>query len=172
MEEATIMLNVLTESVDPYCHSNAEQCCPVSLPEVYAALMADEVEAFPSRCGPHQRHAWHAFLVQLGVDGDAPGRSLSELTMAAASENGAELIRETSRRNILTMSRGSWWLTTSPNRPSCSRRHRRGTDWQISRIVVATPDELDMLVTSKNHDLKANDCTRRGVRDDWIFALV
>ena len=37
-----------------------------SLPEVYAALMADEVEAFPA-LRPHQRHAWHAFLVQLGA---------------------------------------------------------------------------------------------------------
>ena len=37
-----------------------------SLPQVYAALMADEVEAFPA-LRPHQRHAWHAFLVQLGA---------------------------------------------------------------------------------------------------------
>ena len=37
-----------------------------SLPEVYAALMADQVEAFPA-LRPHQRHAWHAFLVQLGA---------------------------------------------------------------------------------------------------------
>ena len=37
-----------------------------SLPEVYAALMADDAEAFPA-LRPHQRHAWHAFLVQLGA---------------------------------------------------------------------------------------------------------
>ena len=28
--------------------------------------MEDQVEAFPA-LRPHQRHAWHAFLVQLGV---------------------------------------------------------------------------------------------------------
>lgn len=37
-----------------------------SLPEVYAALMRDDVVAFPA-LRPHQRHAWHAFLVQLGA---------------------------------------------------------------------------------------------------------
>ena len=34
-----------------------------SLPEIYAALMLDD-DAF-SALRPHQRHAWHAFLVQL-----------------------------------------------------------------------------------------------------------
>ncbi len=37
-----------------------------SLPEVFAALMTNEVKTFPA-LRPHQRHAWHAFLVQLGV---------------------------------------------------------------------------------------------------------
>ena len=37
-----------------------------SLPEVYAALMADDIDAFPA-LRSHRRHAWHAFLVQLGV---------------------------------------------------------------------------------------------------------
>ena len=38
----------------------------LSLPEVYEALAADGVAAF-SALRPHQRHAWHAFLAQLGV---------------------------------------------------------------------------------------------------------
>ena len=37
--------------------------------------------------------------------------------------------------------------------------------------MVATPDELDMLVTSKNHDLKAAAASHASA-DDWIFALV
>ena len=36
---------------------------------------------------------------------------------------------------------------------------------------VTTPDELDMLVTSKNHDLKSAVAQRASV-DDWIFALI
>ena len=38
----------------------------LSLPEVYEELAADRVQAFPA-LRPHQRHAWHAFLAQLGV---------------------------------------------------------------------------------------------------------
>ena len=38
----------------------------LSLPEVYEVLAADQVEAFIG-LRPHQRHAWHAFLVQLAV---------------------------------------------------------------------------------------------------------
>ena len=37
-----------------------------SLPAVVAALIRDEVDAFPA-LRPHQRHAWHAFLAQLGA---------------------------------------------------------------------------------------------------------
>ena len=39
---------------------------PMSLPEVYSGLMRNEVESFPV-LRPHQRHPWHAFLVQLGA---------------------------------------------------------------------------------------------------------
>ena len=39
-----------------------------ALPQVYAALMADEVDAFPA-LRPYRRHAWHAFLVRLGAIG-------------------------------------------------------------------------------------------------------
>ena len=39
------------------------------------------------------------------------------------------------------------------------------------KSAVATPDELDMLVTSKNHDLKASVASSASI-DDWIFALV
>ena len=38
----------------------------MSLPELYAEMIGDRVTAFPA-LRPHQRHAWHAFLCQLGV---------------------------------------------------------------------------------------------------------
>src|SRR3954453_918810 len=37
-----------------------------TLPGVFAALMRDDIAAFPG-LRPHQRHAWHAFLVQVGA---------------------------------------------------------------------------------------------------------
>ena len=36
------------------------------LPETFTLLMNDEVLAFPA-LRPHQRHSWHAFLVQLAA---------------------------------------------------------------------------------------------------------
>ena len=37
--------------------------------------------------------------------------------------------------------------------------------------MAATPDELDILVTSKNHDLKSS-VASRAAPGDWLFALV
>ena len=37
-----------------------------SLPAVLAALVRDEIDDFPA-LRPHQRHVWHAFLVQLAA---------------------------------------------------------------------------------------------------------
>ena len=59
------MHNMLTDPLIRFDLSDSS-CAEGSLPEAYAALMADEVDAFPS-LRPHQRHAWHAFLVQLGA---------------------------------------------------------------------------------------------------------
>ena len=36
---------------------------------------------------------------------------------------------------------------------------------------VPTPDALDLLITSKNHDLKQA-VARQGQPEDWLFALV
>ena len=49
----------------------------MSLPDVYGVMSADDIEAFPA-LRPHQRHAWHAFLAQLGV-----------VALHRASQNGA-----------------------------------------------------------------------------------
>ena len=59
------MYNILTDPLIRFDPSDRSRVI-ASLPEVYAALMADEVDAFPG-LRPHQRHAWHAFLVQLGT---------------------------------------------------------------------------------------------------------
>ena len=59
------MLNILNEPVIR-ADASGDSRVEASLPEVYAMLMADEVDAFPA-LRPHQRHAWHAFLVQLGA---------------------------------------------------------------------------------------------------------
>ena len=59
------MFNVLDEPLIRF-DTAAGSRAVASLPETYAALMTDGVMAFPA-LRPHHRHAWHAFLVQLGA---------------------------------------------------------------------------------------------------------
>ena len=59
------MFNLLSE---PLIRIDAGSAYPevASLIHIYSALMRNEVESFPA-LRPHQRHPWHAFLVQLGA---------------------------------------------------------------------------------------------------------
>ena len=158
------MINILTEPLIDITMPHGLRSA--SLTEVYAALMADEVEAFPA-LRPHQRHAWHAFLVQLGAMAmhragvteppeDAPGwlRLIRGLTPDWLDDEPWQLVLEDITKPAFMQ-------------PSASSPDRE----QEYKGVVATPDELDMLVTSKNHDLKAAIASEAGA-DDWIFALV
>ncbi len=159
------MHNLMTDPLIRYRHSDGT-LCEASLPEVYAALMADDVEAFPA-LRPHQRHAWHAFLVQLG----AMAMHRDELADPPVSAD--------EWRRIIRALTTDWpddepWRLvvddiTSPAfmQPPASSAERR----QDFKNIVSTPDALDMLVTSKNHDLKA-EVAGQASMDDWVFALV
>ena len=138
----------------------------VSMPELYAVLMADEAEAFPA-LRPHQRHAWHASLVQLGV------MAMHRAGVGEPPEDAAGwagLIR-----GLTPEWPGDepWQLVvddiTKPAfmQPPASSQERE----KDYKNRVESADELDMLVTSKNHDLKASVVSQASV-DDWIFALV
>ena len=60
------MLNILTETPNPVFKQQSGKSRQHPCRRCTAALMADDVIAFPA-LRPHQRHAWHAFLVQLGA---------------------------------------------------------------------------------------------------------
>ena len=159
------LLNILTERLIRFDRSGGARASG-SLPEVYAALMADEVAAFPA-LRPHQRHAWHAFLVQLGA------MAMHKAGVSEPPGDAAEW-----RRIIRALTPNypddePWSLVvddiTKPAfmQPPASSREREA-DYKNK---IATPDELDMLVTSRNHDVKsamANDPQA----DEWIFALI
>ena len=159
------MLNILTESLIRFDQSGGGRTA-ASLPKVYAALMADDVTAFPA-LRPHQRHAWHAFLSQLGAI--AMHRAGLDTPPDDANE-WATLLR------TLTPDHPGdepWHLVVDDiTRPAFmqppARTKEREKDYKSG---VTTPDELDMLVTSKNHDLKSAVAAQANV-DDWIFALI
>ena len=160
------MYNILMEPLFRLAKSDGSRV-EASLPEVYASLMADQVETFPT-LRPHQRHAWHAFLVQLGA---------MAVHRACLSEPPDE------REDWLHIIRGltseefpddaPWQLVvddlTKPAfmQPPASSKDR-DSDY---RSAVATPDELDIISTSKNHDIKSGVLHDADV-NDWLFALI
>ncbi len=159
------MYNILNEPLIRMDKSDGSRV-EASLPEVYAALMADKVEAFPA-LRPHQRHAWHAFLVQLGA------MAVHEAGLAEAPRDADEW-----RRIIrgLTPEWGDdepWQLVvvdiTRPAfmQPPASSKTRQAD----FKNTVETPDELDMLVTSKNHDVKSTVAVAAAY-DDLIFSII
>ena len=160
------MLNLLTETLLRFDKSDRSRA-EASLPEVYAALMADEVEAFPA-LRPHQRHAWHAFLVQLGVI------AIHQTGLSEPPDDAGEW-----RRIIRALTESEypddepWQLVVDDiTKPAFMQPPARSKEREKDyKNEVATPDDLDMLVTSKNHDLKSEVATQAGV-DDWIFALI
>ena len=159
------MHNLLTDQLIRY-RDGSRGPLEASLPEVFAALVDNRVESF-SALRPHQRHAWHAFLVQLGAIAmqraglDAPPTGAGEwrqiiraLTLNWPDDEPWQLVVED-----ITMPAFMQPPATSGGRE------------QDYRSEVATPDELDMLVTSKNHDLKSA-VAERAEGDSWIFALI
>ncbi len=158
------MLNLLTEPLIRFDQSAGGRI-EASLPDVYAALMNDSVASFPA-LRPHQRHAWHAFLVQLGAiaihqagrdsppeDADEWGHLIRGLTPHYPDDE-------------------PWHLVVDDiTRPAFMQPPARSKEGEKDyKDAISTPDELDMLVTSKNHDLKSAVAVHASF-DDWIFAL-
>lgn len=133
-----------------------------SLPGMLSAMAQGRVRSFP-RLRPHQRPAWHMFLVQLaalaiarsgrdGVPEDEPTwrTALRALTPAHHEDEPWRLVVKT--RDVPAF--------MQPPDPG-------GLKWSTK----FTPDALDMLITARNHDLKQSVATR-AEPEDWVFALV
>lgn len=134
-----------------------------TLPGLFVALGKDEIRDFPA-LRPHQRHPWHAFLVQLA----AIAMHRAETTEPFASET-------TWRDALLALTPedpdgAAWCLVSPPDRPGFMQAPSAETTlsgWQ-TRV---SPDRLDMLITSKNHDVKAVRMVNCEP-DDWLMSLI
>ena len=160
------MYNILTESLFRMVKSGGSRV-NAPLPEVYASLMADQVEAFPP-LRPHQRHAWHAFLVQLGA---MAMHRAGMIDPPVQSEEWLRIIRGLTSDEFPDDE--PWHLVVDDiTKPAFMQPPARSKDREPDfKSPVATPDELDMLVTSKNHDLKSAVALQSAV-DDWLLALI
>lgn len=146
-----------------------------SLPGLLVAMARDEVRDFPA-LRPHQCHPWHAFLVQLAA-----------MALHHAGQSQLFDSEEAWKNALLALTPDhpdgcAWCLIAPDDKPAFMQAPVPGgvvKGWKDNRPIVATgwkddrptPDRLDILVTSKNHDLKQSRIYHAGP-DDWIFALV
>ena len=150
-------MNVLT---DPVVSVSVSQ--RLSLPALLAAMKRLEVAQFPA-LRPHQRPAWHMFLVQLGA---------LALWKAGRTELPEDASVWTDLLRGLTPDHAGdepWRMVVEDRtKPAFLQPpvHDRLRWWPAE-----TPDELDVLITARNHDLKRT-VARSAEIDDWLFALV
>lgn len=159
-----LQFSLLTEPLIRYRRADDGSTVCASLPQLFVALAADEVRDYPA-LRPHQRHPWHAFLVQLAAI------ALHKADRTAAFETADEW-----RDALLALTPddpdgAAWCLVTPPNRPALLQAAVVGGSISEWKSEAYAADEIDMLVTSKNHDLKGSRA-RRSQPEDWLFALL
>lgn len=162
--EQTLYGNLLDEPLLQYRRTDTGERISTTLPELFVAMAQDHVRDFPA-LRPHQRHPWHAFLTQLASIALHGAQRIEPF--ATAAEWRAALLALTPDDPD-----GAAWCLVSPvSRPAFMQAPEPSgsiSSWNNVRVAA---DELDMLVTSKNHDLKAARMSSSSP-EDWAFALV
>ena len=150
-------MNLLTEPIISI--SNTER---LSLSALLAAMTRGEVARFPA-LRPHQRPAWHMFLVQLAALAlwDAKRADLPE-----ESDTWMALLRGLTRN----YPEDEPWRMVVDDRAKPAFLQPPASD-NLKWSPVPTPDALDLLITSRNHDLKQS-VARDAEIEDWLFAIV
>lgn len=135
----------------------------LSVPAILSALSTEKELEFTA-LQAHQMHAWHAFLVQLAA-----------LAVHANGDGRIEGSADQWREAILLLTRGSiepWFLVVEDlSVPAFLQPPVPEAAIEVLKNASLSPDELDVLVTAKNHDQK-----RRRIRapspEHWVFMLV
>ena len=146
--------------VDPVISISSRE--RLSLPALLAAMAQGKVPQFPA-LRPHQRAAWHMFLVQLA---SLALWKAKETSPPDDSATWVALLRNLTpdypddapwRMVVEDLSKPAFLQPPMPD--------------GLKRSRVATPDALDLLITARNHDLKQA-VAREAEVEDWLFALV
>lgn len=136
----------------------------LTLPGVLAALVRDAVDGFPA-LRPHQMPAWHMFLVQLGALAlHGAGRT----DIPDDEDKWRELLRGLTAD---CPQDEPWCLAVEDLSKPAFLQPPVPEEESENLVDVPTPDALDMLIISRNHDLKRT-VARDGAPEDWLFALV
>lgn len=141
------------------------QTAHVSLPELLGHLVTDEVESLPA-LRPHQWQPVHCFLVQVAA-----------LAMLASGVTSPP--RDADQWLVLLRkltpefpNDEPWTLVVDDlSKPAFMQAPVPEGDWKALKEQETTPDALDMLVTSKAHDLKSG-VMGVATAEHWIYALI
>lgn len=159
------MYNLLTEPLIRVRMVREEATNSLSLADVLALMMRDGIAAFPA-IRPHQRHAWHAFLAQLGA---------IALHRAGCAEPPEDTGRWRELLRVLTSEYPEdepWQLVVEDaSKPAFMQPPAPNGDLSTYRNRIEAADALDVLVTAKNFDLKRS-IAAAAEADDWLFALI
>lgn len=156
-------MNLLTEEV-----VTIRSCGRIgrkALPAVLAALVCDDVDALPA-LRPHQRYPLHCFLAQVGAMAMLVG---GETEPPLDEGRWCDLLR-----GLTPEFPGDepWTLVVDNlSKPAFMQSPVSEQSWEPLKETEVTPDALDMLVTAKNHDLKAARLDA-AQPEHWLFALI
>lgn len=136
----------------------------VSLPELLARLSDGDTLDY-SGLRPHQADPWHVFLVQIGASVMVRHRALEAPPADATFW----------RAGLLDLADGmatAWQLVVEDLTKPAFMQHPLGSGDELTAFKpkAATPDELDVLVTAKDHDVKL---ARMDASDPeaWLYSL-
>jgi CRISPR system Cascade subunit CasA len=139
----------------------------MNLPGILCRLSNGENLEFTA-LRPHQQHAWHAFLVQVAA-----------LTAHRSGHSQLQRRSEQEWRNALIKLGGksgttAWHLVvTDLRKPAFMQTPVPEGSLESARYknIAETPDEIDTLITAKNHDVKQ--ARMHDARlEHWVYALV
>lgn len=135
----------------------------LNLPVLLAALSAGEIEGF-LQLRPHQADPWHVFLVQLAASIQAR-RPTPDLPMDASYWHDGLL-------DLANGETSAWQLIVEDtSKPAFLQHPWRPGDEGVFKPKAMTPDELDVLVTAKNHDVKMARMSE-ATPESWLYALL
>lgn len=162
--EQKLFGNLLDERFLHYRQVDTSKRVATTLPELFIAMARDQVRDFPA-LRPHQRHPWHAFLVQLAAIVLKHFERTEPFETAVDWRDALLAITPNDRDGA------AWCLVSPVNRPAFMQAPEPSGSISSWKNCVMTADELDMLVTSKNHDLKARRMFRSTL-EDWVYSLI
>ena len=140
----------------------------LTLPELFARLAQDEILSFPG-LPAHQESFWHCFLVQTAYLA-LEARPIAE-PLPDQPETWNLLLRRLTGEDYPQDE--PWQLAVSDwTRPAFLQPPLADPELQKEYYKeIPTPDGLDLLFLSKNHDRK-QDQMQWALPEAWIFALV